>query len=46
MCNTTHGKQAPGLQGDAIELGTESASTSCFYWNGKQWRIYWLPEEP
>jgi hypothetical protein len=39
-------KQAPGLQGDAIELGTEAGIDILLYWNGKQWRIYWPPEEP
>ena len=39
-------KQAPGLQGDAIELGTEAGIDILLYWNGKQWRIYWPPEDP
>jgi len=39
-------KQAPGLQGDAIELGTEAGIDILLYGNGKQWRIYWPPEEP
>ena len=39
-------KQAPGLQGDAIELGTEAGIDILLYWNGKQWHIYWPPEEP
>ena len=39
-------KQAPGLQGDAIELGTEAGIDILLYWNGKQWRIYSPPEDP
>jgi len=37
--NAQHGawkKQAPGLQGDAIELGTEAGIDILLYWNGKQ----------
>jgi hypothetical protein len=39
-------KQAPGLQGDAIELGTEAGIDILLYWNGKQWHIYWPSEDP
>ena len=39
-------KQASGLQADAIELGTEAGIDILLYWNGKQWRIYWPPEDP
>ena len=39
-------KQAPGLQGDAIELATEAGIDILLCWNGKQWHIYWPPEEP
>ena len=36
----------PGLLGDAIELGTEAGIDILLYWTGKQWRIYWPPEDP
>jgi hypothetical protein len=39
-------KQASGLQADAIELGTEAGIDILLYWNGKQWHIYWPPEDP
>jgi hypothetical protein len=39
-------KRVPGLLGDAIELGTEAGIDILLYWTGKQWRIYWPPEDP
>ena len=39
-------KQVPGLQGDAIQLGTEAGIDILLYWNGKQWRVFWPKEEP
>jgi hypothetical protein len=39
-------KSAPGLKGDAIQLGTEAGIDILLYWNGHGWRVYEPPEEP
>ena len=39
-------KQVPGLQGDALQLGTEAGIDILLYWKGKQWRIFWPDEDP
>jgi hypothetical protein len=34
------------LAGDAAELATEAGIDILLYWQGKEYRIYWPPEEP